>query len=86
MLCDDAESNTNNNRSDKMTIDLLVLSAAVVALIGSALGFPFALVSLLGDWIVLVGGAGAVAAAGFSLLGAILVVITACGVAVPLMG
>lgn len=69
-----------------MTIDLLVLAAAVAGLIGAGLGFPFALVSLWGDWIVLIGGAGAVAAAGFSLLAAVLVVITALGVAVPLMG
>jgi hypothetical protein len=67
-----------------MALDLLVILAAITAVIGAGIGFPFALLTEVGNCILVVGGAGAAVAAGGALLAALFVLLTAFGVAIPI--
>ncbi len=68
-----------------MALDLLIITAAVLGLIGTGIGFPFLLVSELGNILFVIGGAGAIVAGGVAVLAAILVVAIAFGVTIPIM-
>jgi hypothetical protein len=68
-----------------MALDLLVITAAVLGLITTGLGFPFLLVTELGNILFVIGGAGAIAAGGVAVLAAILTLAIAFGVTIPIM-
>ena len=51
-----------------MALDLLVIAAAITGLIATGIGFPFALITELGNVLFVIGGAGAAVAAGGALL------------------
>jgi hypothetical protein len=67
-----------------MALDLLVITAAIISFIAAGIAFPFALITQVGDVIYVVGGAGAVVAAGATLLASVFFLLTAFGVAIPI--
>ena len=50
-----------------MALDLLIITAAVLGLIGTGIGFPFLLVSELGNILFVIGGGGAIVAGGVAV-------------------
>jgi hypothetical protein len=67
-----------------MALDLLVIAAAITGLIATSIALPFVTITEVGNVLFVIGGAGAIVAAGGALLAALFVVLTAFGVAIPI--